>query len=88
MHAGSARGASELCGSTAAYATGLGVLLTDLGSVPRAGYQEVNMPKLDWQVNGKNHASFLYNRLRWTRRAACRRRPPTPMRSIRLAWTL
>ena len=49
----------------ATYATGLGVLLTDLGSVPRSGYQEVNMPKLDWQVNNKNHASFLYNRLRW-----------------------
>lgn len=49
----------------AAYATGLGVLLGDLGSVPRAGYQEVNMPKLDWQINSKNHASFLYNRMRW-----------------------
>jgi hypothetical protein len=48
-----------------AYATGLGVLLTDLGSVPRAGYQEVNMPKLDWRVNSKNTVSLLYNRLRW-----------------------
>ena len=58
-------GLASYAAGTAAYATGLGVLLTDLGSVPRAGYQEVNMPKLDWQVNGKNHASFLYNRLRW-----------------------
>ena len=58
-------GLSSYAAGTAAYATGLGVLLTDLGSVPRAGYQEVNMPKLDWQVNNKNHASFLYNRLRW-----------------------
>ena len=58
-------GLSSYAAGTAAYATGLGVLLTDLGSVPRAGYQEVNMPKLDWQVNDKNHASFLYNRLRW-----------------------
>ena len=58
-------GLSSYGAGTVAYATGLGVLLTDLGSVPRAGYQEVNMPKLDWQVNNKNHASFLYNRLRW-----------------------
>jgi len=58
-------GLSSYAAGAAAYATGLGVLLTDLGSVPRAGYQEVNMPKLDWQINGKNHASFLYNRLRW-----------------------
>jgi hypothetical protein len=49
----------------AAYGAGLGNLLTDLGSVPRTGDQEVNMPKLDWQVNEKNHVSLLYNRLRW-----------------------
>ena len=65
MHAGGREGLSSYAAGTAAYATGLGVLLTDLGSVPRAGYQEVNMPKLDWKVNDKNHASFLYNRLRW-----------------------
>ena len=49
----------------AAYGAGLGNLLTDLGSVPRVGNQEVNMPKLDWQLNEKNHVSALYNRLRW-----------------------
>ena len=41
------------------------MLLTDLGSLPRAGYQEINTPKLDWQINSKEHASFLYHRLRW-----------------------
>ncbi len=55
---------SYSAGATA-YGNGLGLLLSDLGSVPRAGYQEVNMPKLDWQINDKNHASLLYNRLRW-----------------------
>jgi hypothetical protein len=40
-------------------------LTSDLGIVPRAGYQEINSPKLDWQVNQKNRASFLFNRLRW-----------------------
>jgi len=58
-------GLANYSAGTTAYANGLGALLTDLGSVPRAGYQEVNMPKLDWQINGKNHVSFVYNRLRW-----------------------
>ncbi len=47
------------------YGNGLASLLPDLGSVPRTGDQVVNMPKLDWQINSKNHVSFLYNRLRW-----------------------
>jgi hypothetical protein len=37
----------------------------DLGNITRAGYQEINTPKLDWQVNSKEHASFLFHRLRW-----------------------
>lgn len=48
-----------------AYASGLGALLTDLGSVPRTGDQVVNMPKLDYQLNSNTHISLLYNRLRW-----------------------
>jgi len=47
------------------YDNGLAALQTDLGVVPRAGYQEINTPKLDWQVNSKNRASFLFHRLRW-----------------------
>jgi Carboxypeptidase regulatory-like domain len=47
------------------YNSGISALLTDLGTVPRAGYQEINTPKLDWQINGRNKASFLYHRLRW-----------------------
>ena len=49
----------------AAYSTGLASLLPDLGFTPRAGYQEINTPKLDWQINAKEHASLLYHRLRW-----------------------
>ena len=45
--------------------TGAGGLTSDLGIVPRAGYQEINSPKLDWQINDKNRVSFLFNRLRW-----------------------
>jgi len=51
--------------AASAYSSGLGVLLGDLGSVPRTGDQVVNMPKLDYQINNKNHVSLLYNRLRW-----------------------
>ena len=51
--------------AVANYNNGVNALLTDLGTVPRAGYQEINTPKLDWQVNSKNEASFLFHRLRW-----------------------
>jgi hypothetical protein len=37
----------------------------DLGRVPRFGDQEINTPKLDWQINPKERVSFLYHRLRW-----------------------
>jgi hypothetical protein len=40
-------------------------LNTDMGRVPRFGDQEINTPKIDWQISGKEHASFLYHRLRW-----------------------
>jgi outer membrane receptor protein involved in Fe transport len=40
--------------------------LTDLtGTVPRRGDQLILLPKIDWNINSKNHASFTYNRLRW-----------------------
>ncbi|MGD0860141.1 MAG: TonB-dependent receptor [Terracidiphilus sp.] len=47
------------------YSTGIAALNTDIGTTPHAGYQEINTPKLDWQVNQKEHVSFLYHRLRW-----------------------
>ncbi len=27
--------------------------------------QDIIFPKLDWQINQKNHASFTFNRMRW-----------------------
>jgi hypothetical protein len=47
------------------YNTDLSAITTNLGPVHRTGNQTINMPKLDWQVNQKNHVSFIYNRLRW-----------------------
>jgi len=41
-------------------------LLTNLtGTVPRRGDQLILLPKIDWNINANNHASFTYNRLRW-----------------------
>lgn len=47
------------------YNTGLSGLLGELGPVPRRGKQTIFFPKLDWQINAKNHASFEVNRMRW-----------------------
>ncbi|NYF78730.1 TonB-dependent receptor [Granulicella arctica] len=58
-------GLTSYAAGATAYGNGLVTLLSDLGSVPRTGDQEVNMPKLDYQINDKNHVSLLYNRLRW-----------------------
>jgi hypothetical protein len=44
--------------------TDLGLNST-LGQVSRFGYQEINTPKVDWQINQKQHVSVLYHRLRW-----------------------
>ncbi len=48
-----------------AYINGVAGLNTMLGAVPRKGLQDIFFPKIDWQVNAKNHASFELNRLRW-----------------------
>jgi len=47
------------------YQAGIVALQSDLGTVPRTGYQEINTPKLDYQINQKEHVSALYHRLRW-----------------------
>jgi len=52
-------------GGVTTFDSGLTALTTDLGIIPRTGYQEINTPKLDWQVNSKEHVSALYHRLRW-----------------------
>jgi hypothetical protein len=47
------------------YNTWIGNLNSDLGTVSRFGYQEINTPKLDWQISPKEHFSVLFHRLRW-----------------------
>ena len=48
------------------YNNGLGGLLGELGPVPRKGQATIFFPKLDWQINAKNHATFEVNRMRWS----------------------
>ncbi len=47
------------------YNNGLAGLITMLGSNARTGKQSIYFPKLDWQINQKNRASFEVNRMRW-----------------------
>jgi hypothetical protein len=58
-------GLSSYAAGASAYTAGIASFLPDLGRVPRAGYQEINTPKLDWQINAKNRVSLLYHRLSW-----------------------
>lgn len=56
-----------LFGSAVSALTGLSTpgLLDDLGTTPRTGDEVLNTPKIDWQINSKEHLSVLYHRLRW-----------------------
>jgi hypothetical protein len=53
-------------GGAAYYAQGLGIINSFLGQVPRRADQVINMPKLDWQINERNHFTIQYNRLRFS----------------------
>jgi len=58
-------GYSSYAAGATAYSTQLANLLPDLGTVPRFGNNLLNTPKLDWQINQKNHFSVLAHRLSW-----------------------
>jgi hypothetical protein len=47
------------------YNTDLTGLASMTGTVPRKGDQNIILPKIDWQINDKNRASFTLNRMRW-----------------------
>lgn len=54
--------------ATTIYNQDLAALSTLNGTVPRDGEQYIALPKLDWYINSKNHASFTVNRMRWSSR--------------------
>ena len=47
------------------YNSGLAGLSSILGFVPRTGDQNIFFPKVDYQINGRNHVSLEVNRLTW-----------------------
>jgi hypothetical protein len=47
------------------WSSAITALAGDIGQVARSGYQEINTPKLDYQINSKEHLSILYHRLNW-----------------------
>jgi hypothetical protein len=47
------------------YTSGITGLNSMLGTVARKGDQTIFFPKIDWQINARNHASVEANRLRW-----------------------
>ena len=47
------------------YTNGLNGLNSMLGTVPRTGEQYIWFPKIDWNINQKNHLSLSVNRMRW-----------------------
>lgn len=48
------------------YRQGLQLVNTSAGVAPRSGSEVLNFPKIDWQVNERNHATVSYNRMRWS----------------------
>lgn len=51
--------------ASALYANEFNGLVSMLGPTPREGEQFIIFPKVDWNINQKNHASFSFNRMRW-----------------------
>jgi Carboxypeptidase regulatory-like domain/TonB dependent receptor len=58
--------ADQLATAQTDYTNGLNALLGELGPVPRTGDQYILFPKLDWQINPNNRASFEVNVMRWS----------------------
>jgi outer membrane receptor protein involved in Fe transport len=54
-----------LPGNIAAVNAALALQTSLTGTVGRRGDQLILLPKIDWNITSKHHASFTYNRLRW-----------------------
>ena len=57
---------AQYTSALATYTNGIAGLSGITGLTPRVGDQDIFFPKIDWQINGKNHATIEMNRLRWT----------------------
>jgi outer membrane receptor protein involved in Fe transport len=58
-------GYSTYAAGATTYDNGISALAADFGTIPRTGFQVINTPKIDWQINPKEHVSVLAHRLRW-----------------------
>jgi outer membrane receptor protein involved in Fe transport len=58
-------GKPDYASAAQTYNNGLSGLLAELGPVPRKGQATIFLPKVDWTINSRNHASFEVNRMRW-----------------------
>jgi len=61
--------------ATTVYDNGIAGLTSMLGTVPRIGEQVIYFPKIDWQVNQRNHASVEANQMRWSSPAGIQTSP-------------
>ncbi|HWE85828.1 MAG TPA: TonB-dependent receptor [Terracidiphilus sp.] len=57
------------------YDNGIDAMTSMLGTVPRIGKQVIYFPKVDWQINQKNHASVEANQMRWSSPAGIQTSP-------------
>lgn len=60
-----ARTGTTYAAGAAAYNTGLQTLNSALGTTARYGHQNINTPKLTWNITPKHTLSALYHRMRW-----------------------
>lgn len=61
--------------ATSVYTNGIAGLTSMLGTTPRTGDQTILFPKIDWQINQKNHFAVEANRMRWTSPAGIQTSP-------------
>ncbi|HEX4068361.1 MAG TPA: carboxypeptidase regulatory-like domain-containing protein [Acidobacteriaceae bacterium] len=61
--------------ATSLYDSSIAGLTSMLGTTPRTGDQTIYFPKIDWQINSKNHLAVEANRMRWTSPAGIQTSP-------------
>src|SRR5258708_4213264 len=66
---------AAIAGPSGTWNSDLAGLNSMLGQVQRTGLQNIIYPKLDWMINSKNHASFSFNRMRWSSPAGIQTAP-------------
>jgi hypothetical protein len=57
------------------YDSAINSLTSEFGTVPRVGKQTIYFPKVDFQINPKNHASVEANQMRWSSPAGIQTAP-------------